>query len=157
VARSVGRAHPERCDRGAELEVVEVAEHDDVGLAVDAQDPRDEVMDDLGLARPLHGRGLVRELEAAVGVLVAALGVEVLGDHEDGGAPEPELAGERLATRSTGVLVAVGGVLALDRVGVGRAGGRGGLVDGRRPVADQVDRCALAGGGVRARQRPWWR
>ena len=51
-----------------------------------------------------------------------------------------------------GVVVAVRRVLALHRVGVGRAGRRGGLVDDRRAVADEVDRGGLAGGGVSAGQ-----
>ena len=59
----------------------------------------DEVVDDLGLAGALHGRGLRRELEASVGVLVAALRVEVVGDHEHLAPAELELARQWLAAR----------------------------------------------------------
>ncbi len=52
-----------------------------------------------------------------------------------------------------GVVVAVGRVLALHGVGVGRAGRGGRLVEGRRAVADEVDRSGLAGRGVAAGQR----
>ena len=49
-----------------------------------------------------------------------------------------------------GVVVAVGRVLRCTESVFERAGRRRGLVDGRRAVADEVDRRGLAGGGVRA-------
>jgi hypothetical protein len=54
----------------------------------------------LSLARALHRRRLRRELEADVGVLVAELGVEVVGDHEHGFAlPALSTLADRLAAR----------------------------------------------------------
>ncbi|MCO6008300.1 hypothetical protein NE236_25305 [Actinoallomurus purpureus] len=49
------------------------------------------------LGRALHRRRLRRVLVAAVRVLVAELGVEVVRDDEHRLVPEPELARERLA------------------------------------------------------------
>ena len=52
------------------------------GLLVDGQDLADEVVLRQGLAGPLHGRALGRDLEPAVLALVAQLRVEVVGDDE---------------------------------------------------------------------------
>ena len=84
-------------DRVGELEVVDVAEHDDVGGAVDGEDRVHEVVDDLRLLVPLHLADPRRRLEATEQRIVAALGVEVVGDHEHGLAAVGELAGQRLA------------------------------------------------------------
>jgi hypothetical protein len=60
--------------RRAELVVVEVSDHHHVGLLVDGQDLVDEVVLRQGLAGPLDGRALGRELEPAVLALIAELG-----------------------------------------------------------------------------------
>src|SRR4051812_2704216 len=59
-------------------------------LASTSSRRRTKSCSDARLAGALHGRRLPRELEAAVRVLVAALGVEVVGDHDHALATERE-------------------------------------------------------------------
>ncbi len=85
---------------GGELVVVEVAGDDHLGLGVLGQQILDESVDQLRLRGALDLRAAGRRLEAAVEALVAALGVEVVGDHEHPAARtalERELPDQRLA------------------------------------------------------------
>ena len=69
-------------DRLRELEVVQVAVDDDVRVRIRSEDLGDEVVDDLRLLVPLHLGDPRGRLEAALQRVVAALRVEVVGDHE---------------------------------------------------------------------------
>ena len=84
--------------RLGELEVVEVAEHDDVRPVVQRQNVwRRSRARWPPAAWRCASVDAVRRLEAAEQRLVAALGVEVVGDHEQAVAVVRELAGQRLA------------------------------------------------------------
>src|SRR6266545_2404204 len=93
----VQHAGPQGGDGVGELEVVEVAEHHHAGVGVSGVDRGHEVVHDPGLLDALRLGDALRRLEAAEQWLVAALGVEVVGDHEQVVAPESELPGQRLA------------------------------------------------------------
>ncbi len=86
-----------------ELVVVQVAEDDDLGLAVLGQHAGDEGVDLLRMGQALGLGAERRRLEGAVHRLVAALGVEVVADDEDLLAAEPELTDQRLAAARPGV------------------------------------------------------
>ena len=68
--------------RLAELEVVDVAEHDDLGRASTSQDRSTKPRTSVACWCRCTSRGAHRRLEAAEERVVAALGVEVVGDHE---------------------------------------------------------------------------
>ncbi len=136
------RAPDERLNRRRELEVVEVAQNDDLGIRIDGEDRVGEVVDDLGLLEALGLAGQRRRLEAAEEGLVAALGVEVVGHREEVVAVEGELANERLAARVEG---------GVGRIDPARAEGQLRLAavvdDGRRRgrgSAGTVDECQAA-------------
>ena len=86
--------HPALQDRDGvrPLEVVEVAVDHDVRVRIVGEDRGDEVVDDLSLLVPLHLRAPRGRLEVALERLVAALGVEMVRDHEQVMAVEQELA-----------------------------------------------------------------
>ena len=124
-------------DRVRPLEVVQVAVDDDFRARVCRLDLRDEVVLDLRLLVPLYLGDSRRRLEAAHQRVVAALRVEVVGDHEQVVAVEHELGGQRLAAR---IPRAVAGVDAARAVQELRAGaGADDSICRRRVAARAVD------------------
>lgn len=72
----------QRVDRGGKVEIVQVAQDNNPGTGVQGQDAIDEIIDDLRLLIALglgveHGR-----LKAAKERIIAALGIEVIGDEK---------------------------------------------------------------------------
>ena len=66
-----------------ELEVVQVASHDNIGIRVDRQDTVHKVVDDLRLLEALYLRAERGRLETTEEGLVAAFGVEVVGNDKE--------------------------------------------------------------------------
>jgi hypothetical protein len=89
-------------DGVGELEVVEISEHDDGGARIDGQDLPHEVGHDLRLLPALGLARAWRRLEAAEQRLIAALGVEVIGDDEERAAVPAQLAHQRLTAVGEG-------------------------------------------------------
>ncbi len=83
-------------------EVVQVAGHHDPSLAVDREDRLDEALHHSGLLATLRLTGQRRRLVTAEQRVVAALGVPVVGDHEQRLGVEGELADQRLAAGTEG-------------------------------------------------------
>jgi hypothetical protein len=130
----------QRVDRGGEVEVVEVTEDHDVRVPVGRHDLVDEVAHLGRLLHPLHLRGLLDRLEPPVQRVVAALGDEVVRDHEDRLAAPAELAASGLRLSVQAALV--GSIRPGENDRCGRparvAGDRGGRGRGAtRPVDER--------------------
>ena len=118
-----------------ELELVEVAGDDDLGVRIARQQAVDEVVDRLRLRGALHLAGVERRLVGAVQRAAAALGGEVVVDDRDLFAVELEGRDQR-RTRIEERIVGIGLLVGIaGRIGDGRAVGRHRL---QRPV-DEVD------------------
>ncbi len=87
----------EDCYCVRELEVVEISQHDNIGVRIGCDDCVDEVVLDLGLMMALHFTDTRRRLEVPEQRIVATLRVEVVGDHKQVVAVEQELARQWLA------------------------------------------------------------
>ena len=96
----VQHAGCERREGVGKLKVVQIAQHHHRRARIGGQNGLDEVVDDLGLLVALGFRTARWRLEAAEQWLIAALGIEVVGDNKQLVPVEYELAGQGFAAVS---------------------------------------------------------